>query len=319
MSARSFSITAPPEARNQRLDHFLAAQLPEMSRTRLQELIREGQARVAERVERCPGMRLRGGESIALTVVERPPLEAVPEDIPLEVLYEDDDVAVVNKPAGLTVHAGAGARRGTLVNALLHRFGRLSSAGGPLRPGIVHRLDKPTSGVLVVAKNDAAHARLAEQFRAREVEKRYLALVHGRMARTRGVIELPVARDLKRRTRMTTRRAAGRAARTEYRVLASVGGFSLLEAFLRTGRTHQLRVHFSALGHPVVGDALYGAPRALRRGNETLPPLNRIFLHAERLRFRHPRTGKLIEARAPLPGELAELLARLGLELPEAG
>ena len=319
MPAKSVTFIVPGGARPQRLDHFLAAQLPEVSRSRLQELVRGGQARVAGDAVRRPGLRLRGGERIELTLVERPPLAAAPEAIPLRVLYEDDDLVAVDKPAGMTVHPGAGARSGTLVNALLHRYGRLSSAGGPLRPGIVHRLDKPTSGVLLVAKNDEAHARLAEQLRRRQLEKRYLALVHGRLPRAHDTIRLPVARDLVRRTRMTTRRRQGRAALTEYRVLGSAGGFTLAEALLHTGRTHQIRVHFAALGHPVVGDTLYGAPRELRWGNVTRPTLNRIFLHAARLRFQHPRTGKVVEVRAELPAELEELLRALGLESPAAG
>ena len=319
MPAKSVTFIVPGGARPQRLDHFLAAQLPEVSRSRLQELVRGGQARVAGDAVRRPGLRLRGSERIELTVVERPPLAAAPEAIPLRVLYEDDDLVAVDKPAGMTVHPGAGARSGTLVNALLHRYGRLSSAGGPLRPGIVHRLDKPTSGVLLVAKNDEAHARLAEQFRRRQLEKRYLALVHGRLPRAHDTIRLPVARDLVRRTRMTTRRRQGRAALTEYRVLGAAGGFTLAEALLHTGRTHQIRVHFAALGHPVVGDTLYGAPRELRWGNVTRPTLNRIFLHAARLRFQHPRTGKVVEVRAELPAELEELLRALGLESPAAG
>lgn len=316
MPAKSVTFVVPGAARPQRLDHFLATQLPEVSRSRIQELVRGGQARVAGDAVRRPGLRLRGGERIELTLVERPPLAAAPEAISLRVLYEDDDLVAVDKPAGMTVHPGAGARSGTLVNALLHRYGRLSSAGGPLRPGIVHRLDKPTSGVLLVAKNDEAHARLAEQFRRRQLEKRYLALVHGRLPRAHDTIRLPVARDLVRRTRMTTRRRQGRAALTEYRVLGAAGGFTLAEALLHTGRTHQIRVHFAALGHPVVGDTLYGAPRELRWGNVTRPTLNRIFLHAARLRFQHPRTGKIVEVRAELPAELEELLRALGLESP---
>lgn len=313
MPAKSVTFTVPATARPQRLDHFLAAQLPDLSRSRIQELLRSGQAKVAGEVERRPGLRLRGGERIELTLIERPPLAAAPEALPLRVLYEDDDLVAVDKPAGMTVHPGAGARGGTLVNALLGRYGRLSSVGGPLRPGIVHRLDKPTSGVLLVAKNDAAHARLAEQFRRRQVEKRYLALVHGRLPRLHDTIRLPVARDRVRRTRMTTRCRQGRAALTEYRVLGSAGGFTLAEALLHTGRTHQIRVHFAALGHPVVGDTLYGAPRELRWGNATRPTLNRIFLHAARVRFEHPRTGKLLEVCAALPAELEDLLRELGL------
>lgn len=316
MPARSVSLVVAPGARHERLDHFLAGQLPDLSRTRIQELIREGRAFLNNQVVRRPGWRLRGGEHVKIEIIPRPPLEAVPEDIPLDVLFEDDDVVAINKPAGLVVHAGAGRARGTLVNALLHRFRRLSSVGGPLRPGIVHRLDKPTSGVLLVAKNDQAHRHLAEQFRRRRVEKLYLALVHGRLPRARDTIRLPVARDRVRRTRMTTRRREGREASTEYRVLGTATGFSLIEATLHTGRTHQIRVHLSALGHPVVGDTLYGAPRQLRWDNRSHPTLNRIFLHAQRLRFQHPRTNQTVEVRSPLPAELAELLRTLGLAPP---
>lgn len=319
MPARVATFQVPAEARRQRLDHFLAARLPELSRSRIQELIHQGRARLAGRVERRPGLRLRGGEQLALEVVERPPLLTEPEALPLDILYEDDNLVVVNKPAGLVVHAGAGQGRGTLVNALLHRFGRLSTLGGPLRPGIVHRLDKTTSGLLLVAKNDEAHRHLAEQFRQRQVEKRYLALLHGRLPRPRDTVTLPVARDRRRPTRMTARRREGRAATTDYRVLASTSEFTLVEAFLRTGRTHQLRVHFSALGHPVVGDTLYGAPRRLGRGNTSRPTLNRNFLHAEQLRFRHPRSQQPMEFRAPLPVELRQFLRELGLESPLTG
>lgn len=314
MANRVERFVVPPQARGRRLDSFLAAQLPSLSRSRIQELIREGRAEADGEAAREPARRLKGGERLALEVVERPPPAATPEAIPLDVVYEDADLAVVNKPAGLVVHAGAGHRGGTLVNALLHRFGKLSGVGGAVRPGLVHRLDKSTSGLLVVAKNDEAHLRLAEQFRARTVEKRYLAVLHGRPARAKGRIAFPVARDKRRPTRMTARRAQGRAAATDYRVLASAGGLTLVEAFLRTGRTHQLRVHFSALGHPLAGDTLYGAPRRRKAGNAPLPLLNRTFLHAERLRFQHPRTGQPMEFHAPLPEELRAFLAAAGLE-----
>jgi 23S rRNA pseudouridine1911/1915/1917 synthase len=310
------SFTAPAEARGQRLDQFLAAQLPNFSRAQIQKVIRDGGAQLDGEVIRRPSQRLRGGERVSLELPEAAPLTAQPEDIPLEILYEDDDLIAVNKPAGLVVHAGAGQKRGTLVNALLHRYGRLSSIGAPLRPGIVHRLDKPTSGALLVARTDAAHRALVAQFQRREVEKRYLALAHGRLRSASGVIRLPVARDRLRRTRMTTRRREGREAVTDYRVLQSAAGFTLLEAFLRTGRTHQVRVHFSSLGHPLVGDTLYGAPRHLRWDGKTAPTLLRIFLHARRLRFRHPRTGREVEVSAPLPDELLALLERLGFKTP---
>jgi 23S rRNA pseudouridine1911/1915/1917 synthase len=306
----------PAEARRQRLDHFLAAQLPELSRARLQQLIRQGHAALNGKTARRPGVRLRGGERIELNVVERPPLRAQPEDIPLNILHEDDDLIAIDKPAGLVVHAGAGRTRGTLVNALLHRYAGLSSVGGALRPGIVHRLDKNTSGVILVARNDQAHLHLAGQFSRRRVEKRYLALLHGRLSRSSDTISLPVARDLRRRTRMTTRRPQGRAASTSYRVLQSTAGFTLVEARLHTGRTHQIRVHFSALGHPVVGDTLYGAPRRLRPDDPASPTLNRNFLHARSLRLHHPRTGGPLELTSPLPAELTDLLQALGFKLP---
>jgi 23S rRNA pseudouridine1911/1915/1917 synthase len=215
----------------------------------------------------------------------------------------------------MIVHAGAGraSAHGTLVNALLYRYRELSTAGDPARPGIVHRLDKETSGVMIVARNDAAHRALAEQFSSRRVQKTYIALLHGAMKQPRGRIELAIARDLKRRTRMTTRRAPaeGRTARTDWRVLARIGAYTLVEADLHTGRTHQIRVHFSALGHPVVGDTLYGASRQPRAGKTPLPMLGRNFLHAARICFTHPRTGKAVEARAALPGGLRDFLRAL--------
>lgn len=313
---RQFNASA--EDTGQRLDRFLAANLPELSRSRIAELIDEGHVRVngaaAKRAHRVAA-----GERIEITLLPRPALEAVPEEIPLEILYEDDDLLVVNKPSGMTVHAGAGTSSGTLVNALLHRFGKLSTAGGPLRPGIVHRLDKDTSGVLVVARNDAAHRSLAEQFQKRTVEKTYIALVHGRLKRDSGTIELPVARDPVRRTRMTTRRPAGRAraARTNWKVLARLENFTLLAVRIHTGRTHQIRVHLSALGHAVVGDTLYGAPRQVRvpRGSIAPAPLARNFLHAARISFEHPRTGARVTVVAPLPPELVRFARELSMAL----
>jgi 23S rRNA pseudouridine1911/1915/1917 synthase len=231
-------------------------------------------------------------------------LVAVSEDLPLELLLVDDDFVIVNKPAGMVVHAGAGHARGTLVNALLHRLGKLSGAGDALRPGIVHRLDKETSGAIVVARNDAAHEDLAEQFRSRNVRKIYLTLVHGIMPRDSGSVTLPISRDPRRRTRMTARGRTGRHARTDWRVIARLDHCTLIEAALHTGRTHQIRAHFAAIGHPVVGDTLYGAPRNLRAGTRNLPLLDRNFLHAARLGFPHPSSGTWVEVRAPLPRDL---------------
>ena len=303
-------FTASSDDAGQRLDRFLAAQLPMLSRSRIAELIDEGHVRVnGARAKRAH--HVVAGEGIDITLLPRPALEAVPEEIPLDVLYEDDDLLVVNKPAGMTVHAGAGTSSGTLVNALLHRFEKLSAVGGPLRPGIVHRLDKDTSGALVVACNDAAHRHLAGQFQKRTVEKTYVALVHGRLKRDAGTIDLPVGRDPVHRTRMTTRRREGREARTDWKVLARLESFTLVLVRIHTGRTHQIRVHFSALGHPVVGDTLYGAPRQVRvpRNAAAPSPLGRNFLHAARISFEHPRTGKRVTLSAPLPPEL-RLFAR---------
>jgi 23S rRNA pseudouridine1911/1915/1917 synthase len=307
---RQVRLMVSPEDAGDRLDRFLGKHLSELSRTRLQTLIDHGMALV-NGVACKRSHHVEAGETIIIQLPAPVPAKAKPEDIPLEILYEDDDVVVVNKPAGLTVHPGAGVRSGTLVNALLHRYGageKLSSVGGELRPGIVHRLDKETSGALLVARNDAAHDSLSRQFASRQIEKTYIALLHGKIAGESGRIELPVARDVHRRIRMTTRRREGRAARTDWRLLLRFPGFSLVEADLHTGRTHQIRVHFSALGHPVVGDTLYGAPRQPKVGATIFQPLGRNFLHAARLRFLHPRTGLTIDVRAPLPQQLADYL-----------
>lgn len=319
--ASEFVVTA--EDAGQRLDRFLAAQLPELSRNRIQSLMDDGHVLVAGATKK-PSHRVAEGETVTVGVPPPSSGGVEPEAIPLDVLYEDADLAVINKPAGMIVHPGAGAETGTLVAALLHHFRApqnasdavtarhaltgLSSVGGPLRPGIVHRLDKDTSGAIVVARTDAAHAKLAAAFSNRLVDKTYIALLHGKPHGESGRIELPIARDLHRRARMTTRRREGREARTDWRALAHIGNFTLVEANLHTGRTHQIRVHFSALGHPVVGDTLYGAPRQPKAGAKDLAPLARNFLHAARLRFRHPRSMKEIEVRAPLPSELREYL-----------
>jgi 23S rRNA pseudouridine1911/1915/1917 synthase len=307
-----------------RLDRFVAAHCHELSRTRVQELIESGQVRVNGKPADKGSLHLRGGEKISVQISERPPMVAKAEAIPLEVLYEDEDVIAINKPAGMTVHAGAGAISGTLVNALLGRGQGLSQSGDPLRPGIVHRLDKETSGIILVAKNDAAHAKVGEAFRQRAIKKTYIALVHGTFTGSKGTeksgrIELPIGRDPIRRTRMAAQSKSWhgaaivnpRAARTDWRVLATIDNTTLLEVQLHTGRTHQIRVHFAALKHPVVGDTLYGAAAKLTVGKTTLPPLGRNFLHAAKLGFAQPRTGAWIELRAPLPAELRAFLEKL--------
>jgi 23S rRNA pseudouridine1911/1915/1917 synthase len=308
------NLTAASGDAGRRLDLFLAERVPELSRTRIQELIREGHVRVGGHIAKV-SHRVATGETIEIEVLQRPALEAMPEDLPLELLYVDDDFVIVNKPAGMVVHAGAGHSRGTLVNALLHRLGKLPEAGGALRPGIVHRLDRETSGAMVVARNDQAHEHLSEQFRSRNVRKIYLALVHGKMPRDSGTITLPISRDPRRRTRMTARATKGRHARTDWRVIARLDRCTLVEAVLRTGRTHQIRAHFGAIGHPVVGDTLYGAPRGLRAGTRNLPLLERNFLHAARIGFSQPSSGSWLEVRAPLPSNLRVYFDQVGASL----
>jgi 23S rRNA pseudouridine1911/1915/1917 synthase len=311
---RTTFFIASSEDAGERLDRVVAAHCPELSRTRAQELIEAGMVLVEGKTSKGSS-KVHDGQRISVEEQPRPPITAEAEDIPLDVLYEDEDVIVINKAAGMTVHAGAGNPTGTLVNALLGRGQALSNAADLLRPGIVHRLDKDTSGAILVAKNDFAHAKVSEDFRLRIVKKTYLALVQGLLDEPKGRIELAISRDPMRRTRMTTRRSAilqnAREARTDWRVLKRVGGTTLLEVQLHTGRTHQIRVHFAALKHPVVGDTLYGAAERLRVGDAVLEPLERNFLHAAKLGFRQPRTEAWIEVRAPLPRKLHEFLYAL--------
>ena len=305
-----FIVTA--EEAGQRLDLFLVAQIPALSRSRIKSLMDQGRVEV-DGAARKASHSVESGEVVTVEIPPQAPPGVEPEPIPLDVLYEDSDVAVVNKPAGMIVHPGSGVTTGTMVAALLERYGPsgLSTVGGPLRPGIVHRLDKETSGAIVVARTDAAHRKLVEDFRDRLVQKTYVALLHGRLKGESGTVDLPVSRDLRRRSRMTARNRDGRQARTDWRARLRLDGFLLIEANLHTGRTHQIRVHFSALGCPVVGDTLYGAPRRERIANELLPPLDRNFLHSARVSFNHPRTGKRVDVRAPMPGELAEYFRAL--------
>jgi 23S rRNA pseudouridine1911/1915/1917 synthase len=287
-----------------RLDQFLAKRFPEYSRSRLQQLIRGGFVRLNEQSTRSRQI-VRGGDKIDLI---EPPLEKIeirPEPIPLDVLFEDDDLIVINKPAGLTVHPGAGQREHTLVNALLSHCTTLSGIGGKERPGIVHRLDKETSGCLVVAKNDIAHRELSKQFAARTVEKIYLALVAGKLRKAAGVIEEKIGRHPVHRKRMRVTSVHGRTAKTEYRVIRSSDHASLIECLLHSGRTHQIRVHLHHLGHPVLGDKIY-APRFAKN-------LPRQMLHAWKLGFHHPRTGEWRNFEAPLPADFAEAIAAAGL------
>jgi len=344
------TIAVPADAKGQRLDTFIAAffatslasspaaspaaQLEGISRSRVQLLLDQGDVLVNGGREKA-SLKLRGGEQITITGdPHRAPLKAVPEAIPLDIVYEDADLAVVNKPAGMMVHAGSGqndtARSGgTLVNALLHRFKALSATGGDLRPGIVHRLDKSTSGLIIVAKNDRAHAALGAMFAGRNVQKTYVALVHGSIAKEKGTVTAAVSRDPVRRTRMTTRPSENaRSAVSHYKVVRRLatrfGKFTLIEVRIETGRTHQIRVHMASIGHPVVGDTLYGgiaqlteqdAAQTTRLVRKKKDPerlkLDRNFLHAANLEFAQPATGKPLLLEAPLPEELTAFLGIL--------
>jgi 23S rRNA pseudouridine1911/1915/1917 synthase len=305
-------FTAGNAEAGRRLDNVLHERLPEYSRSRIQEWIRNGRVLVNGAAARA-SYTVRGGEAIQVEPADPPPLHAEPEEIPLSILYEDDDVVAVDKPAGMVVHAGAGVHSGTLVNALLHRFGALSRVGGEMRPGIVHRLDRFTSGVILVAKNDFAHRKLAVQFSSRRVEKVYLALVHGAVKQESGAIDKPIARDPVHRTRMTARLREGRTAHTEYRVAARLAAFTFLEVRIGTGRTHQIRVHMASIGHPVAGDTLYGAPAQV----PGCAPLGRFFLHAHRIRFFRPTDGEPVTIVSPLPQALQDWMAALCIA-PEA-
>ena len=325
------SVSVPREAAGQRLDQFLTSQMEGVSRSRIQLLLEQGDVLV-DGARPKASYKLRGGEAIVITGEPHPaPLKAVAEDIPLNVVYEDKDLAVIDKPAGMMVHAGAASTddarsRGTLVNALLHRFQLLSSSGGELRPGIVHRLDKETSGLIIVAKNDKAHAALARMFSGRAIRKTYIALVHGAVERAKGTITAAIGRDPVRRTRMSTRvQGNARAAVSHYEVVRRLetrfGKFTLVRVRIETGRTHQIRVHMASIGHPVVGDTLYGAAGQLtavspgdKSGSKASKKLGRNFLHAAELEFAHPVTGKGMALTSPLPEALESFLMELERE-----
>ena len=289
-----------------RLDHFLAKRLPQYSRTRLQQLIRSGFVRFNGASTR-PRQIVRAGDKIDVRESPVEQIETRPQRIPLDILFEDDDLIVINKPAGLTVHPGAGQREHTLVNALLSHCTTLSGIGGKERPGIVHRLDKETSGCLVVAKNDFAHRELSGQFADRTVEKIYLALVAGKLRKPAGVIEERIGRHPVHRQRMSVTTKRGRTAKTEYRVVRSNEEASLIECRPHSGRTHQVRVHLHHLGHPVLGDKVYGV-----RLVKNFP---RQMLHAWKLGFRHPQTGEWKQFQASVPDDFKEAVARTDLQM----
>jgi 23S rRNA pseudouridine1911/1915/1917 synthase len=301
-SEASYSFEASPEAAGQRLDHFLAGQEPFLSRSQVQRLMDKGLVLVNARQAR-PSLRLRAGDLIRMTVPPPEEVALLPEAIPLDIIYEDEDLLVVNKPAGLVVHPAVGHHQGTLVNALLDHCPDLSGIGGYLRPGIVHRLDKDTSGLLLVSKSDLAHQGLSAGLKDRRIKRKYLALVCGEVRFEQGLIDAPLGRDPKDRKRIAVV-AGGRNARTHYRIKERFPGYTLLDVELETGRTHQIRVHLAYAGYPVAGDPVYGP----RRNPLCLPGQA---LHAYRIAFTHPRTDAPLAFEAPLPTVFKEVLELL--------
>jgi 23S rRNA pseudouridine1911/1915/1917 synthase len=315
VSPRTENFTVEQSLPGERLDVFLRGKFPAASRGALQRLIEQGHIRVNGQTTK-PTHNPRAGEQIEVHWPEARPAEAQPEEMPLDILYEDKSLLVLNKAAGLVVHPAAGHEEHTLVNALLHHCrGSLSGIGGVARPGIVHRLDKETSGCLVVAKNDGAHLALSGQFASREVKKFYHAIVCGELARESGEIHAAIARHASHRKRMAVRDDdSGRAAHTSYRVLKRLKAATLVEAQIHTGRTHQIRVHFQFLGHPLVGDETYGARQNARLKELTNYAAPRVLLHARRLSFVHPRTRKTLKFEAPLPEDFKQALKLLRAE-----
>ncbi len=311
MPARTEVLTIEYSLPSGRLDSYLRGKFPAVSRGAIQRLIEEGHIRVNGRTVK-PTHTPRAGERVDLHWPEPRPAEVQPEEMPLEILYEDDSLLVLNKPPGLVVHPAAGHEEHTLVNALLHHCaGQLSGIGGVARPGIVHRLDKETSGCLVVAKNDEIHLALSTQFATRKVEKIYHAILCGELPRDQGEIHAAIARHPSHRKRMAVDDERGREARTGYRVLERLRGATLVKAVLHTGRTHQIRVHFQFLGFPLVGDATYGNRQNLRLSELTGYAAPRQMLHAHRLAFVHPRTAKRLSFEAPEPADFLDALAAL--------
>ncbi len=311
MASITHRITVPDDSEGVRLDQFLVSVLPEQSRSQIQRLIKEGHVRVEGR-EAKSNQAVKKGQAMTVDIPEPIAPLPQPEALPLPIMYQDHDIIVVDKPAGMVVHPAAGHESGTLVNALLHHVDDLSGIGGEKRPGIVHRLDRGTSGLMVVAKHDAAHEELARQFHDREVEKEYLALVWGEVMAGRRIDE-PIGRDPGNRKKMSARARRSREAVTRIVRAEHFGrAVTLAQIAIHTGRTHQIRVHLSAIGHPIVGDALYGGVRRRVPGDlRALTHLDRPFLHAARLAFTHPTDGRRMEFTSPLPADLQRVLDEL--------
>ncbi len=305
---RPLELIVPPAAAGQRLDRFLAAASAIRTRSHAKQLLDAGLVRV-DGMARKAAYVVRGGERVAVTMPAPTPFAVEPEAIPLCILHEDDDLLAIDKPPGMVVHPAPGARHGTLVHALAHRLGALPAVGDPERPGIVHRLDRDTSGVLLVARTRRAHESLARQFRERTLDKVYLAVVRGSVSASKGRIDRPIGRHPRERKRMSVRSVRGRPAVTRWTVVERLAGGTVLRLVPETGRTHQLRVHLAAAGHPIIGDRVYGARRAGRGGGRVAFP--RQALHAEAITFAHPATGATLTIRAPVPPDIQQLIATL--------
>lgn len=315
-SSNTFSFHISPEDEGARLDHFLVSRSLALSRSRIQELIKKGAVSVNGMVSR-PSSRVRTGDHITLSIPPPSPTVVQPEPVVFSIVYEDGSVVVVDKPAGLVVHPAPGHATGTLVHGLLWRCRDLSGIGGVTRPGIVHRLDRDTSGLMVVAKNDRAHEVLAHQFKSGKIKKEYRTLVHGLLQGRKGIIDAPIARHSRKRKEMAVVQGRGKEAITTWWLLESFqAGFSFVRVSLKTGRTHQIRVHFSHIGHPVAGDAVYGYGKRWWKGHPLerkgiIRPPRRQMLHAASLGFQHPESGQFMEFEAALPKDFREMIENL--------
>jgi len=298
-----------------RMDVWLSGKIGDISRSRVQQLIADGHVSIDGKTIK-PSRLITGGLDIRVFIPAAKPTEILPQNIPLKIVYQDSDLAVIEKPAGLVVHPAQGHEDGTLVNALLHHLGDLSGIGGKLKPGIVHRLDKGTSGLMIISKNDASHAELQRQFASRKVEKKYLAVVYGSPRNDEGVFDTGYGRNPRDRKKFSSRVVSDKRAITRWRVIERFKGISLIEAGLVTGRTHQIRVHFADQGMPLLGDLQYGASRRARqilpvRARELVLKLDRVMLHAAEISFTHPRTGSILKFKAEMPDEMKQILNEL--------
>ena len=300
-----------PETKSGRLDTFISQQ-SHLTRSFIQKLIRQGSITVNSCAEKA-GYKIKKGDKIELTIPDEPERQLAPEDIPLEILWEDEHIVVVNKPPDMVIYPAVGNRSGTLMNALVSRCGRLSSVGAPLRPGVVHRLDKNTSGVIVIAKDDRSHHGLVDQFKNREVEKHYTALLYGRLKEDSGEITSAIGRSLSDRKKMSVKTRNGKEAITKFEVVRRFNSATLVNVRIITGRTHQIRVHFASIGYPVLGDKTYGKKTSVKSGRITVN-FSRQMLHAYSMRLKHPVNGESLEFTAPMPEDMEEAIGKLSVK-----